>query len=166
MDDDEVPVSEADQGVALPREVIEVFDRPPGELLVVVATTDADGAPRTAVFGTMRAVSAERLRFGCRPTHATYANLCRDGRVMIAVHAAPDVAVGIAGTARVLTPQLESWPSNALIEVEVTGWKDDRVAGLPITRGMGYEPDPEAAAGIAAVNRELLDAQPEDQGPV
>lgn len=152
--------AEASPRLALPSDVLDALSRPPGELLVVVATTDPNGAPRTAAFGTMRAVAADRLRFGCRPSHDTFANIQRDGRVMVGLYTEPDVAVSIAGRARVLSEALESWPTNALIEVDVTGLKDDRVAGLPVTRGIGYAPDGATAKRIAAVNEELLTWRP------
>ena len=65
--------------------------------ITVVATVDADGAPRTAPFGSLRAVTPSLLRLACNQYHDTYANLCRDGRVSVALLAPPNIAVSILG---------------------------------------------------------------------
>ena len=45
-----------------------------GRGAAIVATTDADGKPHTAPFGSLRVQSPSALRFGCDRGHDTYAN--------------------------------------------------------------------------------------------
>ncbi len=139
----------------LPANVLARLRDPPGQLVAIVASVDADGRPRTATFGVMRASIPHTLRFGCRPTHTTYANIRRDGRVMVALHGPPDVAVGIAGRARVVREQLDAWPDNALIDVEVSSVKDDQHPELAIEAGVTYAMPAEVAKRLEAVNAEL-----------
>lgn len=139
----------------LPDEVRTMLERPVGEMLAIVATVDADGMPRTAAFGVMRATSPSRLRFGCRRTHRTFANLQRDGRVMVALYAEPDIAVGIAGQASIVAEHLQAMPDNALIEVEVTSVKNDLLPEVPLTSGITYAPPPGFRAKVDAVAVEL-----------
>jgi hypothetical protein len=141
----------------LPQGALAALERDVGDLVAIVATVDEDGAPRTAAFGAMRALSPRRLRFPCRRSHATYANLVRDGRVMVALYAAPDVAVGVRGRAHVVREQLRSWPDNALIQVEVDEVKHDWVARLTITSGISYAVPEELVAHLDVVNAELLE---------
>lgn len=138
----------------LPPELMATLARPPGGLVAIAATVDADGSPRTATFGVIRAASPNQLRFGCRREHATYANLQRDGRVMLAIHA-PGVAVGVGGRATVVRDHLEAMPSNARIHLDVEVVKNDTVPTLPVTGGVVYGMDDERRAQLDAVAREL-----------
>ncbi len=104
---------EADE---LPAAVISALRRPVGEVVAIVATVDADGSPRTAAFGSVRPVTGHELRFGCNRTHATFTNVIRDGRVMVALFS-PAVAVGIRGRARLVREQLDCWPGDAAIAI-------------------------------------------------
>jgi hypothetical protein len=81
----------------------------------------------------------------------TYANLVRDGRVMVALHAAPDVAVAIRGRATVVRDHLDTMPSNAVVQVDVEVVKNDAVPTLPITGGVTYD----GAEQLTAVAEEL-----------
>jgi flavin reductase (DIM6/NTAB) family NADH-FMN oxidoreductase RutF len=65
--------------------------------VAVVATVDEDGTPRTAPFGSLRAVTPKLVRLACSRHHDTYGNMCRDGRVSVAVLAPPNIAVSIRG---------------------------------------------------------------------
>ena len=96
--------------IELPREVFEVWRKPERALdpVAVVATVNPDGTPRTAPFGSLRAVTPRLLRFITWHGHDTYANLCRDGRVMVALLAPPDIAVSVNGRARVVREQMNS----------------------------------------------------------
>lgn len=144
----------------LPDDVRALLERPVGELLAIVATVDADGMPRTAAFAVMRATSARHLRFGCRRTHRTFANLQRDGRVMVALYAEPDIAVGVAGRASIVTEHLRAMPDNAMIEVEVTSVKNDLLPEVPIASGITYAPPPGFRDKVEAVAVELADVDP------
>lgn len=151
----ERPALDWDHRDDLPQEVRDVLRRPPGSVVAIVATVDGDGAPRTAAFGAMRAPSATQLRFGCRRTHDTFANIERDGRVMVSLYAAPNVAVGIRGRARVVRDHLDAMPDNALIEIEVESVKNDTVPGLPLSSGITYAMPEKHVSILHAVNAEL-----------
>jgi hypothetical protein len=88
----------------LPPGVFDVLRRPNRGInpVTIVATVDPDGRPHTAPFGSVRAVTPRLLRVSSLRFHQTYANLCRDGRVAVAVVAPPDIAVSISGRARVV----------------------------------------------------------------
>ena len=87
----------------LPQPVFQAWHKPGNAIspVAMVATVDPDGMPRTAPFGSLRAMTPRLLRLSSLRDHATYANLCRDGRVMIALVSPPDIAVSIRGRARV-----------------------------------------------------------------
>lgn len=121
----------------------------------VVATTDEDGSPHTAPFGSVRALDARRLRFGCGRNHDTYANLRRDPRVTVCVLAPPDVAVSIWGRARVVKEAMDTLADDAVIEIDVEGVKNDMLPGpVSIESGATY-----SASGEL---RELLRAYVEE----
>jgi len=88
----------------LPEEIFTLLHKRKVEVnpVAIVATVDADGMPRTAPFGSLRAVTPGRLQLISLRYHDTYANLARDGRVSVAVLAPPDVAVSIRGRARIV----------------------------------------------------------------
>ena len=69
---------------------------------VVIATVDEDGFPRTAPYGLVRALDRKTLRVGIGPSKRTYANIVRDGKVMVCVLAEGNIALGIRGHARVI----------------------------------------------------------------
>jgi Pyridoxamine 5''-phosphate oxidase. len=97
--------------------------------IVIVATVDADGGPHTAPFGSLRALDTRRLRFGCGREHQTYANVIRDGRVVVSVLAPPKVAISIRGRARVVKAQMQILDTDAVIEIAVEEVKDDSDVG-------------------------------------
>lgn len=147
---------EADE---LPAAVIAALRRPPGEVLAIVATVDADGAPRTAAFGSIRPITPNELRFGCNRAHATFANVIRDGRVMVALFA-PDIAVGIRGRARVLKEKLDSLPRDAAIVIEVSAVKNDALPMAPVATGISYSVSAEVGERIQQCLDELEAAPP------
>ncbi|MBN1669167.1 MAG: pyridoxamine 5'-phosphate oxidase family protein, partial [Anaerolineales bacterium] len=65
--------------------------------VAIVATVDADGRPRTAPFGSLRAVSPRLLRLCCMRNHKTYGNLRRGGQVAVCLLSPPDIAVTVSG---------------------------------------------------------------------
>lgn len=134
----------------LSSEVMAALRQPPGAATAILATVDADGSPRTAAFGSVRPISPTQLRFGCDRTHDTFANLVRDGRVMVAFLAPPAVAVGIRGRAWVVREQIEVWPTDAVIEIEVEAVKDDLLPGAPIVGGITYDLSNELAVRVQA----------------
>lgn len=88
----------------LPQQVFAAWRKPDAAIspVAIVATIDPDGAPRTALFGSLRAVTPRLLRLCSLRNHDTYANLCRDGRVMVSLVSPPDLAVSVQGRARVV----------------------------------------------------------------
>ncbi len=144
----------------LPAAVISALRRPVGEVVAIVATVDADGSPRTAAFGSVRPITGNELRFGCNRAHVTFANVIRDGRVMVALFAAPDVAVGIQGRARVLKDQLDCWPGDAAITVEVTTVKNDALPMAPVESGIAYSVPTDVGVRIQQYFDELEAARP------
>jgi hypothetical protein len=106
----------------------------------VMATVDADGAPRTAPFGSLRAVTPRLLRLACNRHHDTYANLCRDGRVSVALLAPPDVAVSIVGRARVVQEGMETGEYLAVLEIDVEEVKNDMMRRGTIESAVGFVP--------------------------
>ena len=97
--------------------------------IVLVATVDSDGSPRTAPFGSLRALTPQRLRFGCGREHDTFANIVRDGRVVVSLLAKPNVAVSIRGRARVVKERMDLLDSDAVVEIAVDEVKNDADVG-------------------------------------
>ncbi len=141
----------------LPTSVLEILQRPDGREIAVIATVDPDGMPRTAAFGSVRAISPRRIRFACNRSNHTFANLSRDGRVMIALYAPSDVAVGIRGRARIIKENLDSFPTNALVQVEVEGVKNELLPSLSVVTAMTYGVTEEIALVLAKAMAELLE---------
>lgn len=139
----------------LPAAVILALRQPVGEVVAIVATVDADGSPRTAAFGSVRPITPQELRFGCNRQHGTYANVVRDGRVMVALFAPPDIAVGIRGRARVLKEQLDCWPADAAITIDVRAVKNDTLPMAPVVGGITYSVLPEVRVRIERYFEEL-----------
>lgn len=122
----------------LPPEVFAVWRKANGALspVAIVATVDADGTPRSAPFGSLRAISPRLLRFS--PTHfqTTYANLCRDGRVTVTMVAAPDIAVSARGRARVVRERMETDGNRAIVDIDIAEVKNDMVPTLVLENGI------------------------------
>ncbi len=110
----------------LPQDVFEVWKKPNRAIspVAIVATVDADGAPRTAPFGSLRAVTPKLLRLCSLRNHDTYANLCRDGRVMVAL-ISPGSAVGVRGRARLVREYMDVDENFAILEIDIEEVKND-----------------------------------------
>ena len=111
--------------------------------ITVVATVDADGAPRTAPFGSLRAVTPGLLRLVCNRHHDTYANMRRDGRVSVALLAPPDIAVSIRGRARVVKEGMATGEHFAVVEIDVEEVKNDMMRRGVIESAVGFAPPEE-----------------------
>ena len=61
----------------LPPDVFEAWRKPNRAInpVAIVATVDADGMPRTAPFGSVRAITPRLLRLATSRYHDTYRNL-------------------------------------------------------------------------------------------
>ena len=115
----------------LPPEVFAALQKPDRAInpVTIVATVDPDGAPHAAPFGSVRAVTPQLLRMISLHYHDTYANLCRDGRVMVALVAPPNIAVSIRGRARVVRERMNASEHSAILEIDIEEVKNDMVAG-------------------------------------
>ncbi len=105
---------------------------------VVVATVDPDGSPHAAPFGSICYINPLVLRFGCDRKHDTYANIRRNGHVVVSLVAPPDVAVSIKGRARIAKERMDLVNSDAVVEVHVEEVKDDLIPGSFIVSGILY----------------------------
>ena len=123
--------------------------------VTVVATVDEDGWPRAAPFGSLRAVTPRTLRMLCLHYHDTYANVCRDGRVTVAVLSPPDIAVTIRGYARVVQERMEVHPNSAVLEIQVEEVKNDMPRTGLIGSGITFFPKDEFAAWFEGALGEL-----------
>jgi hypothetical protein len=126
----------------LPPEVFEVLRKPDRAIdpVTIVATVDVDGMPRTAPFGSVRAVNPRLLRMISMRYHDTFANLCRDGRVAVAVVAPPNIAVCIRGKARVARERMKMDENDAILEIEVEEVKNDMVRSGSIESCISFAP--------------------------
>jgi hypothetical protein len=129
----------------LPADVFEVLHKADRAInpITVVATVDPDGAPRTAPFGSLRAVTPGLLRLVCNRHHDTYGNMRRDGRVSVALLAPPDVAVSIRGRARVVKEGMATGEHFAVVEIDVEEVKNDMMRRGVIESAVGFAPPEE-----------------------
>ncbi len=123
-------------------DAFEAWKKSSGELnpSSIVATIDEDGAPRTAPFGSMRAVTPKLLRFIAHRYHDTLANVKRDSRIMIAMIAPPDTAISVKGRARVVEEPFSLDQNYALIEVDIGEVKNDMPVQIGIDSGISISP--------------------------
>lgn len=126
----------------LPAEVFDVLHKADRAInpIGIVATVDPDGTPRTAPFGSLRAVTPSLMRFCSNRHHDTYANLCRDDRVMVALLAPPDIAVGIRGRARVVKESMDVAEYTAILEIDVEEVKNDMMQRGAIESEIRFAP--------------------------
>ncbi len=71
-----------------------------------------------------------------------------------------DVAVGIRGRARVLKEQLDCWPGDAAITIEVSTVKNDALPMAPVESGITYSVPADVGARIQQYFDELESAPP------
>jgi hypothetical protein len=76
--------------------------------------------------------------------HDTFANLSRDGRVVVALVAPPDIAVSIRGRARVVREQMNADENAAILEIDVEEVKNDMVRTGDIGSAITFFPKDEA----------------------
>lgn len=111
----------------LPPTVFEAWHKSGGAIspVAIVATVDPDGTPRTAPFGSTRAVTPRLLRLCALHYHDTCTNLCRDGRVMVALVSPPDIAVSVRGRARLVKERMDHDEHFVILEIDVEEVKND-----------------------------------------
>jgi uncharacterized pyridoxamine 5'-phosphate oxidase family protein len=129
----------------LPEDVFEILHKVDRAInpIGIIATVDPDGSPRTAPFGSLRAVTPKLLRFCSNRHHDTYANLCRDDRVMVALLAPPNIAVGIRGRARVVKEQMDIAEHMVVMEVDIEEVKNDMMRRGTIESEICFAPPDE-----------------------
>jgi hypothetical protein len=142
----------------LPPEVFEAWQKPDGAIgpVAIVATVDLDGSPRTAPFGSLRAITPSLLRLFSWHEDDTYANLCRDGRLSVAL-VSPDVAVSVTGRARVVREQAHYDEQFAILEIDVEEVKNDMAYRIVVESGIGIVPKERHKPWYDAVMTELGD---------
>jgi hypothetical protein len=123
--------------------------------VTIVATVDADGTPHAAPFGSVRAVTPRLLRMLSLRRHDTYANLCRDGRMVVVLVAPPDIAVSIQGRARICVEEMETHRHSAVLEIDVEEVKNDMVRTGSIDSGITFTPKDETQDWFEAVLGEM-----------
>ena len=139
----------------LPPEVFQAWQKPNEAIspVAILATVDHDGKPRTAPFGSLRAVTPRLLRLCSMHYHDTCANLIRDGRVMVALISPPNIAVSVGGRARVVKEEMDTDKDFAIIEIDIESVKNDMAhrimieSGIEITAKEEFKPWYDAAIG-------------------
>ena len=131
----------------LPKEVFKILGKPNRAIspVAIVATVDPDGAPHTAPFGSLRAITPKLLRFASWRGHDTYKNLCHDERVVVIFLAPPNIAVSIKGNAKVTREQMNADKKYAIVEIEVQQVKYDMVRIVVIDNTIRISPRGEEA---------------------
>ena len=126
----------------LPPDVFAVLHKPNRAInpVTIVATVDTSGRPRTAPFGSLRAITPRLLRLACGNYHDTYANLCRDGRASVALLAPPNIAVSIYGRARIVKRQMDIEKHLVAVEIDIEEVKNDMMRRGIIDGSAGFTP--------------------------
>jgi len=122
----------------LPPDVFAAWRKPERTLnpVAIVATVNPDGTPRTAPFGSLRAVTPQLLRMISMRYHDTYANLRRDGRVTVALLAPPSIAATVRGRARVVRERMNADEHSAVVEIDVEEVKNDMARSIVVETGI------------------------------
>jgi hypothetical protein len=128
--------------------------------VAIVATVDSDGRPRTAPFGSLRAITPQLLRLACANYHDTYGNLSRDGRVSVAVLSPPNVAVTIRGRARVVKAQMDIAQHLAVVEIDIEEVKNDMMRRGTIEGAVGFRPPEDLRGFYVGAIAEIEDMVP------
>jgi hypothetical protein len=146
----------------LPPEVFEAWHKPNQVIspVAVVATVDPDGMPRTAPFGSLRAITPRLLRLFSWREHDTYANLCNDGRVSVAL-VSPDVSVSVIGRARVVRERSHHDEQFAIVDIDVNEVKNDMAYRIVVESGIEIVAKERHQPWYSAVMAELDDIESE-----
>jgi hypothetical protein len=144
----------------LPSEVFEAWHKPDGAIspVAIVATADSDGSPRTAPFGSLRAITPRLLRLFSWREHDTYANLCRDGRISVAL-ITPGVAVTVTGRARVVRERAQHDEQFAILDIDVEEVKNDMAYRIVVESGIEIVAKERHKRWYSAVMAELAEVE-------
>jgi len=118
----------------LPQKVFEILNKEVAT--VVIATVDEDGSPRTAPFSWIVAKDKRTLRVGMGVRNFTFANVKRNGKVMICLLEEGNIAISIKGKARVIKEKLDSATGVAMVEINIEEIKNDASAVSPVKSGV------------------------------
>jgi hypothetical protein len=91
--------------------------------------------------------------------HDTFTNLCRDGRVMVALVSPPDIAVSIRGRAKVVREQMDIGEHYAALEIDIEEVKNDMVGSGDVGSGITFFPHTETQDWFDAALGELEDME-------
>ena len=141
----------------LPNYVFEVLNKPDQAInpVAIVATIDENGAPRTAPFGSARAITPRLLRLISLRYHDTYKNLRRDGRVAVALVAPPHIAVSINGRAQLVKEEMGCDEHHAILDIHVEGVKNDMVRSGTIGSAITFFPHEELKSWFDTALKEI-----------
>lgn len=125
----------------LPPHVFAVWQKPNRALnpVAIVATVDPDGIPRTAPFGSLRAIAPKLLRLICYRHHTTYTNF-QNGCVSVALVAPPDCAVSVCGRARIVREYMKTDERYAVVDIDIEEVKNDMVRIVSIESAITISP--------------------------
>jgi hypothetical protein len=89
--------------------------------------------------------------------HQTYANILRDGKVMVFVMNADNISLGIRGDARVIKEPMDSisWRVD-IIEIAIVEVKSDAITIAPITQGIQVQVADNVSTVMQNARDELL----------
>ena len=140
----------------LPQDAFSVWKKPHSAIspVAVVATVDIDGAPRTAPFGSLRAVNRKVLRLCSLHDHDTCQNLRRDGRVMLAL-ISPGMAVSVRGSARLVRECMEVDENFAIFDIDIEEVKNDMAYRIVVESGISIHAQEEFKVWYEAAMAEL-----------
>lgn len=143
----------------LPPEVFSIWRKPDRAIspVAIVATVDADGTPRMAPYGSVRAVTPRILRFSPAHYQTTYVNLRREARVAVMLISPPNCAVSIRGRARVVRERMHCADDRAILEIDINEVKNDMVPSVTIESGVTIYARPDYQDWFHMVVGELED---------
>lgn len=121
-------------GHSMPNEIMELFNK---ELTTVVLSTVTDaGFPHTMPVHLMSAPDEKTIRMALVKTHQTTANIKDNGKVFISVLEAPDLAMGIKGTATIIREPMQGNQAMCMVEFKVEEIKRDTTPTVIVTEGI------------------------------
>ncbi len=107
--------------------------------IIVIATVDEGGSPRTAPFKWVYTKDSTGIRFASSQGHDTYKNIVRDGRVMICLLGEGNTALSIKGNASVYKELFNCTQYVAMIEVDIASIKSDVTSVGNVISGINTE---------------------------
>lgn len=124
-------------GNTLPQEIIDLFDQE--VTTVILSTLTAEGHPHALPIGLVYATDNQTIRMGLMKGHLSVENIKNDNRAFISVMDAPDLAVGIKGTAQIVKEPMEASPAMVMVEFKVTEVKSDTTPTAAVVQGLRYQ---------------------------